>query len=825
MPRAGARRACCEGARIGRTAGRARQYSAHVRVALVSPYSWTYPGGVTRHIEALAGELRRLGHEARILAPFDPDDALARRLHRGAAPQPREAPEGFVSLGRTLGLPANGAISNLAYSVASMQALRAELRGGGYDVIHVHEPIAPLVSWDALCCVEGPARVGTFHSFSENVLTNGIGCLLGARRRMNRLHARIAVSQAAAWTAERFFGGDYRIIPNGVHVRRGAPGENAATTDGLDGPASAEPLRIVFIGQAVARKGLPVLLAAFEALREQVPATLTLVGATHEEIAPLMLEERGVRALGKVGEHEKVRELARADVLCATSLHGESFGMVLTEAFAAGLPVVASDIPGYRDVVRNGREGVLVRPGDPLALAEALRAIALDRERRARMARSAAQRAERFAWGRVATEVLQCYEHAVSLAPARSRAARLAVRYGLLRTDRPRVGRRGRRPFAGLTPREASLRSDRRPLRALRRAALGAGSLVALGLGASGLAGAGVGRVAADIASSRPSLVLMGFALMCAAMTARGLAWHAILRAAPTSRRVRVDEALRGAFVGVLMSATLPARLGEPSRALIVARRLGGPREALPVLLGTLVSQMVLNLAAVLALGIAGALATGHLLGHEAELALLALVPAVGLLALLLAPAIVPGRGRARPVSSRLQALRIEVGAALGRMRKGLNVFCSPRLALAAGLTQAAAWAMQLLACWLLISALSLSGRLDIAAAAAVLFAVNVTALLPATPANVGVFQAAVVAVLVGAYHVSPPVALAYGIVLQAVELVAALAMGLPALAGEGLSWRELKVRAMHASPVKLDPLPASGAGAGDPVGALSVEV
>ena len=198
-----------------------------MRIALLSPYSWTYPGGVTRHIEALAAELTVLGHDARILAPFDPDDALSRRLHRGARPQRLEpggrVPDHFVALGRTVGFPANGAVSNLVASPAGVLALRRELRAGGYDVLHIHEPVVPLLSWDALCSTDAQLPlVGTFHTYSENALTNGIANLLGARRRMNHLHVRIAVSEAAAWTARRFYGGRYRIVPNGVHLGRGA---------------------------------------------------------------------------------------------------------------------------------------------------------------------------------------------------------------------------------------------------------------------------------------------------------------------------------------------------------------------------------------------------------------------------------------------------------------------------------------------------------------------------------------------------------------------------------------------------------------------------
>ena len=131
-------------------------------------------------------------------------------------------PEHFVSLGRTVGVPANGAVSNVALTPHAVFTLRRELRHGGYDVAHIHEPVVPVVGWDALCCAGDLPLVGTFHTYSENVLTNGIAAIpLGGRRRMNRLHVRIAVSEAAAWTARRFYGGRYRIVPNGVHLRGG----------------------------------------------------------------------------------------------------------------------------------------------------------------------------------------------------------------------------------------------------------------------------------------------------------------------------------------------------------------------------------------------------------------------------------------------------------------------------------------------------------------------------------------------------------------------------------------------------------------------------
>jgi phosphatidylinositol alpha-mannosyltransferase len=779
-----------------------------VRIALLSPYSWTYPGGVTRHIEALASELVAEGHEARILAPVDPDDALSRRLHRGARPQRRPVPEGFVSLGRTVGLPANGAVSNMALTPNAVLALRRELREGSYDVLHIHEPVVPMLSWDALCNAGQLPLVGTFHTYSENVLTNGLAAgPLGARRRMNHLHARIAVSEAAAWTARRFYGGRYRIIPNGVHIPESAGLADADSEE----PADAGQLRILFVGQAVERKGLPVLLRAFEALREELPATLTLVGASAQEVAHMMLDDRGVHALGKVSEERKLAELARADVVCAPSLHGESFGMVLTEAFAAATPVLASDIPGYRDVLRDGLDGVLIAPGDALALAEALRALALDPQLRMRMARAAGERAERFAWPHVATEVLDCYEQALRVGSPATRLGRIAVRHGLAPADLlPRVPAER---LPSLIPAGPPLVGRPRRVRTLRRAGLAVSSLAGAGLTTLALQRVGVTRVAASLLASKPGLLAAGLALMCAAMFARALAWHSILAAAPTWRRAKRRDAMQGTFIGVLMSATLPARLGEPSRALIVARRLGRARETLPVVLGTIVSQTLLNLVALTILGGVTLSSVSVLDGHDRALLLIALAPLAALLALVLAPVLVPPAALSR--SRRLQALLGAARRSLLRLRDGLHVFAQPRRAILATVAQLGAWALQWLACWLLLMALGLDSHAGVGAAAAVLFAVNVTAVIPATPANVGVFQAACVAVLAGVYHVSTADAIAYGIVLQAVELATALIMGLPALVNEGLSWREVRLRAMHAAPVKLGPLPAAGIGRG----------
>ncbi len=764
-----------------------------MRIALVSPYSWTYPGGVTRHIEALAERFIEQGHHVRVLAPYDPVDLRSRILHRGATPQSLPAPDYLVSLGRTIGFKANGAVSNLSITPYGVATAQAELRSGGYDVVHIHEPVAPLGGW-ITTQLTGLPLVGTFHSFSEGRVPNGLANLMGARRVLNRLHVRIAVSEAAAWTGRRFFGGHYRVIPNGVHVD-----PEVLARAGCKPPS--ERLRIVFVGQAVERKGLPLLLRSFEALRDHIPTELTVIGPTAEELSPLMLDDRDVRVLGKVDDARKREELERADVLCAPSVRGESFGMVLTEAFAAGTPVVASDIAGYRDVVRDGVDGVLVAPGDPQALAEVLRDFYDEPERRLDMSRAAAADVERFAWPVVADQVMSAYEEAVAVPVAARRAHRAAVAVGVRAADlKPHVPAR---KLPSLEPAPSSRRSP--VATAARRAALVVVSIGAVLLAYKALSTIGLGNIAQALLASSPSFVILGLGVMCGAMALRAVSWHAILRAALPKARVRLSDAMQGTFIGVLMSSTLPARLGEPSRALVVARRTGRPREHLPVVLGTVVSQTLLNIVALIVLGAVMFSSVDLFNGHQDALIAVAVAPVALLVLVLLAPLVLRhGGGR----FGRLQALVAQARRAMTRVRAGLTVFRMPKLGAIAAAAQLGAWALQWTSCYILLVALGLNHQAGWAAAAAVLFAVNITAVLPATPANLGVFQAACAAVLHTGWHVGLGTGVAYGVILQAVEVSTALLMGAPALLKEGMSWREVRLRAMHAAPVKLPARP-----------------
>ncbi len=768
-----------------------------MRIALVSPYSWSYPGGVTRHIEALAERFLEEGHHVRVLAPLDPAGRFSAGLHRGARPQLIAPPEYLVSLGRTIGFKANGAVSNLSMTPYGVATMHKELRTGRFDVVHIHEPIAPLASWVATDRTRLPL-VGTFHTYNENRLSNGLANMVGARRVFNHLHVRIAVSEAAAWTARRFFGGHYRVIPNGVHLDPlGAQASASRPSDGK--------LRIVFVGQAVERKGLTLLLRAFEALREHIPTELTVIGPSQEELAPMLLDSQGVRVLGKVGDATKHLELAQADVLCAPSLGGESFGMVLTEAFAAGTPVVASDIAGYRDVVRDGVTGVLVPAGDAQSLAEVLRDLHDEPEARARMARAAASDVERFAWPHVAREVMEAYEDAIATPQAASSLARAAVRVGARPADlKPHV-----RPqrLASLQPKPQPRRGGA-GLAIARRAGLAAVTVAGAVLAWLALQKIGLGHIAAALINSSPTLVLLGLGIMCSAMAMRAVSWHAILRAALPDAGIRLSDAMRGTFIGVLMSSTLPARLGEPSRALAVARRTGRPRENLPVVLGTVVSQTLLNIVALLILGAVMFSSVDLFNGHQNALVFAAIAPAVLLLIVLLSPVLLPEREGPRRFA-RVHAVVAQIRRAMLRVRAGLTVFRDPRLGAVATVAQLAAWALQWLSCYVLLIALGLGHQTGIAAAAAVLFAVNITAVLPATPANLGVFQAACAAVLHTGWHVGFGTGVAYGVILQAVEVTTAIVMGMPALLKEGMSWREVRLRAMHAAPVKLPARPA----------------
>jgi len=746
---------------------------------------------VNRHVEALAEEFLGRGHYVRVLAPFDPPGHLSRVLHR-AEPEPREAPDYLIPLGRTAGFPANGAISNLSpFPAGGIVAPRRELRRGRYDVVHVHEPLVPLVGWNAALGAEVPA-VGTFHAYSTKPLPNYVASAVGARRVFNRLSARIAVSEAASWTARRWFGGHYEIVPNGVDIS-GAP----------RGPKpTADELRVVFVGRPEERKGLPVLLTAFSALVEHVPSRLTVIGAEREDVLRYLVDPEALRWIevrGRVSGGELWRSLHEADVLCAPSLSGESFGMVLTEAFAAGTPAIASAIAGYSDVVSDGVDGILVPPGDAQRLAEELQRAHHEPERLAAMGRAARRSAERYAWPHIADRVSAVYERAIEV-PVASGALERAAHWA------------GIRPADGLPPAPAQrlppldpapAQPARRKRQVARRVGLAAAGVLGVGLTALAARKIGVDNVVESIVRSDLTWVLVACGLMALSLFFRAASWYWIVRAALPRRPVRRRDVTSATMIGVLMSATLPARLGEPARAMSLARRIGRMRETFPVLLGTLVSQTMLNIVALAMLGVIIVSTTDLFHSSTQKLFAFSLVPLVLLVLVLLGPPLMRRNG-----NGRLARVGQALHGALVQVRAGLSVFRNPRRGLAAAAAQLTAWAIQLAACWALLAALGLGAQAGIGAAAAVLFAVNVTAVVPATPSNIGVFQLAVISVLHTGFGISTADGLAYGVILQAVEIATAVALGLPALVREGLTWSDLRVQALSTAPVRLKPHP-----------------
>ena len=439
-----------------------------MRVALVSPYSWTYPGGVTRHIEALAGGLLRAGHDVRVLAPFDRDDRRSAVLHRGARPQPRPVPEWLVPLGRrrSAGRPTAPSPTSPARRRRSPRCGASCARGGSTSCTCT-SPSRRSIGWDALTSADAPL-VGTFHCYSENVPPHLVAALLGARRKLNHLDR-----------ADRGLRGRRVDRPALLRRRRTGSSPTASTLPAGGAPAAAAPrarraaARSSFVGQAVERKGLPVLAARVR-------------GAARARARPAH-DRRRLRAGGRAAagrpprrrrcsaacrDAEKRGALERADVLAAPSLGGESFGMVLTEAFAAGTPVVASDIAGYRDVVADGVDGLLVPRGDA---DRARRGAARPRARPRRAAAlgdAAARSAERYAWPRVAAQVAEAYEDA--RARARSRRARWTAPRCAIGVRSADLGpRRPARRLPSLEP--APARAAAASARSLRRAGLGLG--------------------------------------------------------------------------------------------------------------------------------------------------------------------------------------------------------------------------------------------------------------------------------------------------------------------------------------------------------------
>ncbi|MDA8372338.1 MAG: glycosyltransferase family 4 protein [Nocardiopsaceae bacterium] len=370
-----------------------------MRVGLVCPYTWEVPGGVQQHVGDLAEALMDLGHDVSVLTPCD----------SGTEPPPH-----IVSAGRAVPVPYNGSVARLAFGFRAAGRVRRWIREGGFDLLHVHEPAAPSLSLLACWVAEGPI-VATFHTANPRSRAMAVSAA-ALRTALEKISGRIAVSEAARKTLVEHLGGDAVLIPNGVAVRRYAEAE---PLEGWPGEGKA----IGFLGRLdEPRKGLGVLLDAFAALgRERAELRLLIAGpgdtAEVNARVPPGLRDR-VTVLGRVDDADKARVYHSVDVFCAPNLGGESFGIVLAEAMAAGAPILASDIPAFRHVLRNGAAGELFHVGDPAALARGAAALLDSPRRRAELSDAARGAVRAYDWATVAADVVRVYETVLPMGPA-----------------------------------------------------------------------------------------------------------------------------------------------------------------------------------------------------------------------------------------------------------------------------------------------------------------------------------------------------------------------------------------------------------------------
>jgi phosphatidyl-myo-inositol alpha-mannosyltransferase len=360
-----------------------------VRIALVCPYDWAAPGGVQVHVRELGERLRSRGHEVLGLSPASA---------RPTQPWVR-------SVGGPIRVAYGGTAAPISPWPSTRRRVRAAIGRFGPEVVHVHEPFAPSAALFALSA--GPPVVATFHSgLDRSILYDAVAP--GLRRAAWRIAVRIAVSERAAEVARRRVGGSFEIVPDGVDVQRFA----RASPAGLPGNGR----RLLFVGRLHARKGFPVLVDAFARLATaHADLGLTVVGdggqRTALERLPTAVRSR-VSMLGPISNDRLPPIHAACDVFVAPNTGGESFGVVLVEAMAAGLPVVASRIGGFDEVVRNGVDGLLVPPGDPAALASALDQVLRDADLAERLSAAGRARASDFSWETVVPRLEALYERA-----------------------------------------------------------------------------------------------------------------------------------------------------------------------------------------------------------------------------------------------------------------------------------------------------------------------------------------------------------------------------------------------------------------------------
>jgi phosphatidylinositol alpha-mannosyltransferase len=381
-----------------------------MKVGIVVPYSWSFWGGVQEHADHQARALQSLGIEAKIVMGHDPPGRLTRLLHPKEGRHTRP-PDYVISVGRSVIVPANASLPNIILSPPAMLRMRRIFAEERFDVIHVHEPYAPVLSAFALVVADCPT-VATFHAAGEKLGWYPMGRRVWGIA-VDRADYRLAVSDAARRAAEPYAGGPIEVVPNGIFL------PERFDADGRNG-------NVVFIGRNEKRKGLEVLLRAWPQVAAETSARLRVVGADPLSVRWLArrqgLSLERVDLLGGLSEEELTAELEAASLLCAPALGGESFGMVLTRAFATATPAVASDIEGYA-AVADESSALLVPPGDPTAVARAVVELLSDESRRVALGTGARKVAEGYSWDRIARRLVEIYEQLAASPPTAQRAA------------------------------------------------------------------------------------------------------------------------------------------------------------------------------------------------------------------------------------------------------------------------------------------------------------------------------------------------------------------------------------------------------------------
>ena len=378
-----------------------------MKIGIVVPFSWSFWGAVVEHAELQAEALEARGHEVRLVMGNDPPGQFTRVLHPRVG-RHGEPPANVIPIGRSVIVPANGSLPNIVLSPRAIFRIRRVLERENFEVLHLHEPMTPVTCISVLAMATAPI-VATHHASGD------LGYMKFAMPTFgflgSRIDARIAVSERARESAARWFPGDYEIVPNGVLIP-----EHVSLTD--------REHTITFAGRQESRKGLQVLLRAWPEIHRRTGARLQICGADPLAVrllfSRLRIADDGVDILGFLAQDELTSLLSRTKALVAPSLGGESFGMVLTRAFACGIPVVASDIPGYREVI-TPETAMSVAPDDPAILADAVVSLLADEPRRAEMGIAARELAlARYAWADIARRLEGIYERVVTAGSERA---------------------------------------------------------------------------------------------------------------------------------------------------------------------------------------------------------------------------------------------------------------------------------------------------------------------------------------------------------------------------------------------------------------------